>query len=67
MEGLMGAIARFLTVSEVATSLSVSERQVWRLIRSGQLVAHKFGGCTRISSRELDQYIDYSRHNLKNG
>jgi excisionase family DNA binding protein len=52
---------RYITVPEAADILSVSVRQVWRLLRADQIVGHKFGNCTRISLRELDQYFARSR------
>jgi excisionase family DNA binding protein len=39
----------FLTIAEVAERLKVDERTVRRWIKSGQLKAHKIGGCVRIS------------------
>ena len=51
----------FLTVPEVADELGISERHVWRLIEEKELKAHHFGGATRISRDDLDDYIRRSR------
>lgn len=51
----------FLTVPEVATVLKFSQRTVWRWIKRGDLVAHRFGGSVRILKKDLDTFIRMSR------
>jgi excisionase family DNA binding protein len=55
-----GVEARFLTLDDVATYLSVSVPQVYSLVRSGQLPAIKIGGrgIWRVDRRQLDDYIE---------
>jgi len=52
---------RFLKIPEVAQELNCAERTVWRLIEDGHLKAHDFGGTTRVSRDDLDDYIARSR------
>lgn len=52
---------QFLTVSEVAQELGISERSVWRLIEQGVLPVYNFGGSTRIKRADLDTYIAQSK------
>jgi excisionase family DNA binding protein len=51
--------ARFLLLSEVATELSVSDSQVYHMVRSGELPAIKIGGRGqwRVERTKLEQYI----------
>jgi excisionase family DNA binding protein len=51
---------RLLTIADVARYLSVSEAQVYALVRSGQLPAVKLGGkgVWRIDRQRLDDYIE---------
>ena len=52
---------RFLKIPRVAEELDCSERKVWKLIEDEELKAHDFGGSTRVSSDDLDDYIERSR------
>jgi excisionase family DNA binding protein len=52
---------RFLKIPSVAEELDCSERKVWREIESGNLKAHYFGGATRVSSDDLEDYIRRAR------
>lgn len=52
---------RFLKIPRVAEELDCSERKVWRLIEDGELKAHDFGGSTRVSKDDLDDYIRRAR------
>jgi excisionase family DNA binding protein len=47
----------FLNVREVAELLRVSDRTVSRWVKGKKLVAHQFGGATRISAIELSGFI----------
>ena len=51
---------RLFTIADVATYLSVSEAQVYALVRSGELPAVKLGGrgVWRIDRRKLEEYIE---------
>lgn len=51
----------FFTVAEVAKAIRVSERKIWRDIEDKRLRVHRFGGSTRISRQDLDDYIGGSR------
>ena len=51
--------ARFLTMSEVAEELAVTNSQVYHMVRSGELPAIKIGGRGqwRIERARLEEYI----------
>lgn len=51
---------RFVPLSEVAETLSISSSQAYALVRSGDLRAIKVGGRGqwRVELAELDQYIE---------
>ncbi len=55
------ARARFLTVSEVAALLRVSNMTVYRLIKAGEVRAVRVGKSYRIRQRDLEAYLDASR------
>ncbi len=46
-----------LTIALAASRLSISESSVRRLIARGRLVAHRFGGCVRVSEADLDAFV----------
>ncbi|HEY3843668.1 MAG TPA: helix-turn-helix domain-containing protein [Acidimicrobiales bacterium] len=48
---------RFMTVSEVATSLRVSTMTVYRLINSGELPAARIGRSFRVRTEDLEHYL----------
>ena len=50
---------RFLTLADVAETLSISAAQAYALVRSGDLRAIKVGGRGqwRVESQELEDYI----------
>ena len=52
--------ARFLTLADVAETLSISASQAYALVRSGDLPAIKVGGRGqwRVESVELEKYIE---------
>ena len=55
-----GAVsARFLTLADVAETLSISASQAYALVRSGDLPAIKVGGRGqwRVETSELEKYI----------
>lgn len=51
---------RFLTLADVAETLSVSPAQAYALVRSGELRAIKVGGRGqwRVEASELERYIE---------
>lgn len=51
---------KMLRVSDVARRLSVSERSVFRWIKTGRLRAHHFGKALRISEKSLKEFLDAS-------
>ena len=58
----IGVMARttlpVLTVAEVAKTVRVSERTVWRELKAGRLRGTRFGGQWRILKRDLEAYLD---------
>ena len=60
-EGLAESLEPLMSIDEVATVLSISQRGVYRLIGRGELVAVKVGSCTRIEPQELRSYITECR------
>ena len=52
---------KFFTIAEIAERLGVSTRTVRRWIRSGDLVAHRFGGIVRISEKDLRAFLALHR------
>ena len=48
---------RFMTVSEVATSLRVSTMTVYRLINGGELPAARIGRSFRVRIEDLDAFV----------
>ena len=51
----------FLTVNDISKDLQVSDQTVWRWIKSGKLIAHKFGGEYRISKADYKTFLDNHR------
>lgn len=49
---------RFLTVSEVARGLRVSNMTVYRLVNSGQLDGFRVGRSYRIREEDVRRYLD---------
>lgn len=49
--------SRYLTVSEVAAALRVSNMTVYRLVSSGELPAVKIGRSLRLPVDEVDRYL----------
>jgi excisionase family DNA binding protein len=52
-----GAGTQFLTVSEVAGALRVSNMTVYRLVSAGELPAVKVGRSVRLRRDEVDEYL----------
>jgi excisionase family DNA binding protein len=51
---------KFMTVSEVARLMRVSNMTVYRLIRSGQLNAVRVGNRYRVREADVHKYLDSS-------
>ena len=51
-----------LTIEDVARRIVSSDRHVRRLIKRGELPAHRIGKLVRISEDDLDRYLAASRH-----
>ena len=48
---------RLLRVDQLAQKLNISKRQAYRLISNGHFVALKIGGCLRIRSDSVEDYV----------
>lgn len=48
---------RFVSIADVAETLSISSRQAYALVNSGELPAIKVLGGWRIETDELEKYI----------
>lgn len=53
---------RFLSVEEVAASLSVHQNTVRRWVREGALPAYKFGRQYRLDADELAEFLKSHRN-----
>jgi len=51
------AAVRFLTVSEVAVALRVSNMTVYRLVSAGELPAVRVGRCVRLQADDVEAYL----------
>lgn len=49
---------RFVQIADVAETLNVSARQVYGLVKSGELPAIKINNQWRIEAREVENYIE---------
>ena len=47
-----------LTVDEAAEALALSRSTIYRLLKSGDLVATRIGTATRIPKSSLDRFVD---------
>ena len=50
--------AEFLTVSEVASLLKLSESTVYTMVRAGAIPAVKLGNQWRVSETRLDEWLE---------
>lgn len=60
VDATIGAVARFLTLADIAEVLNISAAQAYALVRSGELRAIKVGGRGqwRVEESELESYIE---------
>ena len=49
--------ARFIAIADVADTLSISARQAYNLVTSGELPAIKVGKSWRVEAVELENFI----------
>ena len=54
--------ARLLTVAEVAEYLALSEKTVYRTIKTGELAVMRRGRTLRITPSDLKAYVDAHRN-----
>lgn len=47
-----------LPIGDVAKRLGVSLSMAHKLVRSGEIASYRFGGCRRVSERQLQAYIE---------
>ncbi len=52
---------QLFTVAQIAEMLRVNPRTVRRLIAAGDLVAHRFRGCLRITEADLRAFLAIHR------
>jgi excisionase family DNA binding protein len=52
---------RFFKIAEVAEIVEVTTRTVRRWLKSGDLVAHRFGGAVRIFEDDLRNFLNRHR------
>ncbi len=59
-DATIDAVARFLTLADIAEVLNISAAQAYALVRSGDLRAIKVGGRGqwRVEESELESYIE---------
>ena len=50
-------LAKFHAVDQIAEALDVSPRTISRLIKSGDLVAYRFGRAVRIAEADLQVFL----------
>jgi excisionase family DNA binding protein len=55
------SVPRYFTISDVADSLSVSNRTVRRWIDRNLLIAHRIGGTIRIAEADLKAFLNSYR------
>ena len=52
---------RLNTIPETAKRLKVSEKTIWRLIKRGELGAHRVGRSVRPSDDDIEDYLEKNR------
>ena len=55
---------KFLRPDEIARQLDITEEQVRRYLRKGELVGYKFGNDWRVKPSDLDSFLE-QRRNVK--
>jgi excisionase family DNA binding protein len=49
------------SVPEVASVLSLSERLIWKLVRTGDIKSFKIGAARRVERKAIDDYLSIMR------
>ncbi len=57
----------YKSLEEVAEMLGVTYQLIYRLVRSGELPAVRLGKLYRVSSRDLDAYLERSKRTAAGG
>lgn len=57
----------YKSLEEVAEMLGVTYQLIYRLVRSGELPAVRLGKLYRVSSRDLDAYLERSKRAASGG
>lgn len=52
---------KFLTVKDLATSLQLTERHIYRLIKEGTLPHYRIGGTIRFDAEQVREWLDSKR------
>lgn len=52
---------KFLTVKDLATSLRLTERHIYRLIKEGALPHYRIGGTIRFDAEQVREWLDSKR------
>lgn len=56
------AAREWLTVPEIARRLRISRMTAYRLVHSGELVAHRVGKQFRVKPEDYDAFLASARH-----
>ena len=62
-----GGMQKLMTVKEVADILRVSNMTVYRLVKSGSLLAVRVGKNYRIKANDVQAYIDRAQPGIDDG
>ena len=65
LRGSLDNSNRMMTIKEVAEYLSVHEKTIYRLVKSGELPALRVGGQWRFEKKVLDSWIQNRTHGEK--
>lgn len=57
----------FIKVGDLIRTLNVSLPTAYRLLSSGQIGSHGFGGCIRIARSDLEEFIMRSKRRTEEG
>ena len=53
-----GFVDTFYTVGELADMLKVSQKAIYRLVESGDLLPHSIGGELRFRKEDIESFLD---------
>lgn len=63
---LLDSNVEFFTVDEIAEAVRLTKVTVRRLLQSGELTGHKFGGEYRVRKQDLREFMERTRTTRKN-